>query len=185
MPRAESPVKRRAVLDSQDTQASPIPDIEIPTTGTIHDTRAQAAAHLNEQVDDSEIEIVSRPMHPKEMSEKAKMLAFMEEPVTVVLLDSPDQNPEPHVFLRINGRSPMPGNIPWCPRNVPITMARKFVSLLATAKPHTVRTHEALDADGYKTMKATRRTVQQYPFTVVEDANPRGGPWLRSLLSRR
>jgi hypothetical protein len=29
------------------------------------------------------------------------------------------------------------------------------------------------------------RHALRYPFTVIEDRNPKGGPWLRNILAER
>jgi hypothetical protein len=179
MPRV-NPTKRPADTDARTFDTEQASDVILPATGGIEKARADAAASLNAQ----EIE----PVLGKGMSEldaKAKLLAFYEEKLDVILLDTNDPNPEPHVFLSVNGRGPMPGGNPWVPRNVPVTMARKYVEQLCRAKPVRMRTVPGVDASGAKTMNVQRSSSLRYPFTVVRDPNPRGRAWLQELMRKR
>lgn len=154
-------------------------DIEIPASGDVENLRAKAATELNEQVVEPEFDVAG-------VSAKAEKLAFLCEKVTVMLAEESDpNNPEPLVFLSVNGRGPMPGGSPWVPRGVPVVMERYYVEGLARAKPISVQTVDALDADNFKTKKIRRTSALRYPFTVIEDRNPRGSAWVRNLLARR
>lgn len=157
-------------------------DVVLPSMGALSAEKArQAAAGMNTQ----EIEHVEDLANYKDC---ADLLAFYEEELDIVILDSPDPNPEPYVFVAVNGRGPMPGPIglsPWCPRNRPLKMARKYVEVLAQAKPINYRTVETLDSEGYKTTVLRGTTALRYPFQVLRDPNPRGPRWLAEMLRRR
>ena len=157
-------------------------DVVLPAMGAVSAEKARQAA-LGQHT--QEIEPVGDLAHFKD---QAEALAFYEEELHVVILDSPDPNPEPYVFVAVNGRGPMPGPIgmsPWCPRNRPIKMARKYVEVLAQAKPINYRTIETLDSEGYKTTVLRGTTALRYPFQVLSDPNPRGPRWLAEMLRRR
>ena len=172
--------------DSRDVPVEQADELELPATGGAL-SREREQKRAKAQFATSDIE----PVHDiAKIYDKAAALAFNEEKVTVMLMDSSDgdTNPEPFVFLAVNGRGPMPGPAElsnWVPRNEPIAMARKYVEVLARAKPVHFRTVEALDAQGYKTTKLRSTAALRYPFTVIQDSNPRGAAWLAELLRRR
>lgn len=166
----------------QDARGLPIEqpdDVEIPTTGSIDEVRTRAAKGLSTP----EIESVADMLGAMD---KFKRLAFYEEKLDVMLMDSMDPNPEPYVFVSVNGRGPMPGAVSqWVPRNQIIPMARKYVEVLARAKPVSMRTVDGIDAEGYKTKVLKQTMSLRYPFTVIRDPNPRGPAWLREVMRQR
>ena len=169
-------------VDANNQPIEEADDMVIPSMGALSAEKARqhaAAQHTQE------IEPVSDLANFKD---HADLLAFYEEMLNVVILDSPDPNPEPYVFVAVNGRGPMPGPIglsPWCPRNQTLKMARKYVEVLAQAKPINYRTVETLDSEGYKTTVLRSTTALRYPFQVLSDPNPRGARWLSEMLRRR
>ena len=114
---------------------------------------------------------------------KAKTLAFMEEPVTIVIADSADPNAEKMVFVAVNGEGAGHKKLPWLPRGVPVTIKRKFVERLARAKKVGIRTVDTRDASGYNTTAVQKSSGSLYTFTVLEDRNPEGTSWLRRVLA--
>lgn len=152
-------------------------DIEIPTTGSVEAARASAAASMNT----TEIEPVADLAG---VYDKAAILAFYEEKVEIMIVDSTDPNPENYVFVSINGKGPMPHGVPWVPRNVPVVMARKYVEQLARAKPVSLRTEEVQDFQGNRTTRVKRHAAMRYPFTVLRDTNPKGRAWLAEIMRR-
>ncbi len=154
-------------------------ELMMPAQGDLGDFGKDAATALNT----SEIEPTNDLAG---LDQKAELLKFFEEKVLVQIMDSQDPNPEPFVFLSVNGKGPMPGVLSqWVPRNQPILMARKYVEVLARAKPVSHRTVDAVDSDGYKTTVIKSTSSLRYPFTVLQDNNPRGGAWLRELMRQR
>lgn len=120
-------------------------------------------------------------------NEKAERLAFMEELVQVMIHEDQNANddPQPYVFLSVNGEGPMPNKVPWVPRGVPINIKRKFVERLARAKRETVKSVEKVNAQGERYIEYPKHASLQYPFSVLRDDNPRGATWLTQVLSER
>ncbi len=163
------PVVRTNATEALDQPIGNLDDLTLPATGSIDGVR------------DTVIEPCT-DMHG--FPEKAAALAFNEEILDVIIAESTDQNPEHFVYLAINGRGAGAGGNPWVPRGVLVPLARKYVERLCRAKPVQIRTVEAVDADGAKTMRIQRASALKYPFTVVRDPNPRGVQWLRDLLAQ-
>lgn len=121
------------------------------------------------------VEVVERPL----TSDKAEQERFMNERMTIMLADSNDPNDTELVQVSINGRNQ------FFRRGFPQSVRRCYVERLARMK----RTSYSQDLDErkgeavYNTMRPHH--ALKYPFTVIEDANPLGGPWLRNLLAER
>lgn len=107
--------------------------------------------------------------------EYARELAFFEELVEVEVHESTDPNAEPIVDLYCNGVSQR------FIRGVPQVVKRKYVQILATAKPQTISTKTAVEGDNVVN-RITRHAALRYPFRVIRDDNPKGADWLRQTL---
>jgi hypothetical protein len=118
-------------------------------------------------------------------NEKAAKLKFLEEPVTIIISESTEKNPESHVFCKVNGRGPGPGGTPWIPRGVEVTVPRKFVEVLAKARPVRVSSQEGLNSQGERFIDNKKTSSERYPFQVTHDPNPNGIEWLRAIRARR
>lgn len=116
-------------------------------------------------------------------TEKADKLKFLEEKVTIILAEGQEKNAETHVFLAVNGVGPGPDGLPWVPRNKEITIARKYLEVLARARGVRYKSVEATNNDGERTIENRASSSQRYPFTVLHDPNPRGRDWLRNLMA--
>lgn len=134
--------------------------------------------------DAPDIEIESNIYDAKE---RAAALAFNEEPVTIIISqdNNPQNNPEPYVYLSVNGRGAGPNGVPWVPRGVEITVKRMYVERLARARPSSYDSVERQNAQGEKEVVYPRTSALKYPFSVIEDKNPKGARWLSALLSER
>lgn len=120
------------------------------------------------------IQAVDRPVDP----EKLAMLAFMEEPVTVHILET--GNPlDADVFEIING-----GKIELFRRGETKTVKRKFVDILASRKLTTFTQKRVRDNDGVMQDVQQPRSSLMYPFSVVHDPHPRGADWLKATLAQ-
>ncbi len=111
------------------------------------------------------------------LSKQAQDLAFMEEYIEVMLHESTDKNAENPVFTSNNG-TPQ-----YFYRGQVQRVRRKYVDILASCKEHSLATPEYTTNEGTRSMKITRRSSLKYPFSVINDPNPRGAAWLRSVLS--
>lgn len=119
------------------------------------------------------------------ISEKMATLQFMEEPVTINVHESTNENAAQYVFLAINGEGPGPQKFPYLPRGMDITVKRKFVDRLARARVVSYKSTERVNGAGEREVVYPKTSALLYPFSVVEDKNPRGRDWLRGLLSER
>jgi hypothetical protein len=118
-------------------------------------------------------------------NEKAQQLAFNEELLTITLHASTDPNAEQMVYLAVNGIGAGPNGVPWLPRDQPITIKRKFVERLCRARPVAYGNVERTNEFGERVITYPKTSALKYPFSVVEDKNPKGGQWLIGLLSSR
>ena len=103
-------------------------------------------------------------------------VAFMEEPVKIMVHESTDENAQPVVDVYCNG---IPQRFV---RGMEQVVKRKFVQILINARTTTVRTRTGVEG-GNVVNQLTRHTAVRYPFSVIEDRNPRGGAWLREALA--
>lgn len=130
----------------------------------------RAAGPARNSLEPALIETVDRVVS----KEKLDALAFMEEPVKVVVHTTTNETDEP-IPVVWNG-----GIQQAFIRGEEQVVKRKFVEILARAK-RTVFSQERLpDNNGYKQVP---RTALRYPFAVVEDRNPKGAAWLKSVLA--
>lgn len=108
--------------------------------------------------------------------EKAAMLAFMEEPVTIRPTRTTD--PKELVFeITINGRAEL------FRVGQDKTVKRYFVDHLARMKVTSYSQQETTNDEGEKQYVNVPHTVLKYDFAVVRDANPLGADWLRATLA--
>lgn len=103
-------------------------------------------------------------------------LAFMEDDMVIMVHESADPNSENPVTVGCNGvfRQFFRGQQ---------TIAkRKFVECLI-AKQGRVSTPEYINKAGERARAIRQTSAQKYPFSVIEDKNPKGGEWLRRRLA--
>lgn len=153
--------------DSPEFQSSDLPDVS-GEAGTIYVPPTP------------EIEVVSGTTKSVKgkggLSEQAQNLLFNEEMVEVMVHESTDDNAENPIFTACNG-------VPqYFYRGVPQQVRRKYVAILAACKEHNVTTPEYTAKDGSRAVGIRRTSSLKYPFSVINDKNPRGAAWLRSLL---
>lgn len=117
-------------------------------------------------------------------NEKAAKLSFMEEQLKVIIYEDTNQNnPEPMVFLAVNGEGAGPHKTPWVPRGVEVTIKRKFVERLLRAKPTSFKSIIRQNAMGDKEAVYQRSSALKYPFSVIHDPNPRGASWMKQVMA--
>lgn len=152
--------RRRGAMEPMEQQVGQDSPRSMPSTGP---------ARLETE---GKIEIVDGP----NWKEKAEALAFMEEPVTVMVLPTTEKNAAAVIDLWNGGRSQ------FFIRNQPVTVKRKFVEVLGRAK-RTVFTQETYkDASGADAIRNVPHTALRYPFTVLQDT-PQGNEWLNKILA--
>jgi hypothetical protein len=156
------PVAGRSMVDAGDMPLGHVGDVILNPTG---DARSS--------LERPSIEVPDGPPAQDFLTE----LAFMNELVTVTVHESSDPLAEPLPEIRCNGRLQI------FPRGQEVVCRRCFVEVLARAKPVHYGSVEYVDNDGNKAVKYPQRKSLRYPFSVNEDANPRGRAWLKKVLA--
>lgn len=110
------------------------------------------------------------------LGDYAAELAFMEEPVEVIVHESTDPNAEPIVDLYCNGV------VQRLFRGEPHVIKRKYVQILADARQVSIVT--TARREGENTInRINKHSGLRYPFSVQVDRNPRGRDWLKKVLA--
>lgn len=117
-------------------------------------------------------------------------LAMGEDPVTILIQPGSDENAPNSYGCWVNGKGAEAfiggewKSITYIPVGFPIIIKRKYVEVLGRAKVDRVHTrHEGTDKAEPKNW-VERNTSAVANFVVLEDANPRGVPWLAELQRR-
>lgn len=108
----------------------------------------------------------------------AEQLAFLEEPVEIMVAEPQDEKESNLVQLFVQGRSQMiiPGQ--------PIIIKRKYLEVLARAKQIRYKPVVKInDLTGAPVNMMIPRLVLRYNFSVIQDKNPKGAEWLRRILA--
>lgn len=195
MPRsAASVAPKKAVLDTQDHQIGQpsmvtVDPIVVTDTavqgGAVHETKPAAVDGPTSYApvsgpllkpDKDEEHYLEGIEGPAAMS-RANELAFNEELVKIVVHDSTNPNEENPVQVASSGRRVFI----W--RGQETLVRRKYVERLARAKITAVGQKRAVDAEGNNSYSYPKTSALKYPFSVVEDINPKGRDWLRKILS--
>ena len=117
------------------------------------------------EIGHGDVEVIDRPYSMSKLETEQ----FMNEPVTVMVLGSGDENETDLVQVG---------------RDVAQVVKRKFVARLARSKRTDYR--QTLDdrlGEAMNTMNP--RHALKYPFTVIEDKNPKGAAWIKAVLAER
>ena len=112
-----------------------------------------------------------------EFKDKAELLRFYAEPVTVMIHETAEEQADSNFAISVNG---VP-EVFW--RGETKTVKRMYVEGLCRAKPVAFGNVEYTDDAGVRKFKWPASRGLRYGFTVVEDKNPRGGAWLRRTLA--
>lgn len=147
------------------------PDVILPATGSV--TRESEI-----------IQSVGESVHSDMVSE----LAFMEEPMTIYIEPSGSEDSEQFAQVAVNGKGAevFDANtgkwypIGYLPVGKEITTKRKYVEVLARSKPQKVKTRVD-DPRGDPRNVVQRFTHSRFPFSVLEDKNPKGRAWLSRI----
>ncbi len=126
------------------------------------------------EIGHGDVEVIDRPYSMSKLETEQ----FMNEPVTVMVLGSGDENETDLVQVGVNGVTQ------FFRRDVAQVVKRKFVARLARSKRTDYR--QTLDdrlGEAMNTMNP--RHALKYPFTVIEDKNPKGAAWIKAVLAER
>ncbi len=120
----------------------------------------------------------------------ADELAFNEEPVTIRLEPSSDENAPTSFPVWCNGKGAEVfqqgrwDEIGYLPMGKVLVVKRKVVAIIANAKLDKIRT-EITDQESERPNNRVRRmTSAAGVFSVLHDPNPRGPAWLTELIRR-
>lgn len=124
-------------------------------------------------LESASIEVVDRPID----KEWADAMAFNEEKINIMVHETTDpaavsipdiyNNGVPQRFIRGQAQ----------------TVKRKFVEQLARCRKTTYSQEKVRDNNGDEFYRNVPHTALAYPFSVVEDPNPRGKDWLKNILA--
>ena len=126
-------------------------------------------------VDDGQQSVEAILGQEKDLAKIAAEEAVMNELVTIEVPATGNENEPPNFILNVNGRSQPVF------RDMPITMRRCFVEVLARCKETKYVPQDADMANPLATNIPKGKTGFSYPFHVVEDKNPKGAEWLRAV----
>lgn len=168
-PEGEKPPTRqqfmqKTKLDTNEVQVGQNQAFDIPNTG-----------HIDRENFRDEFATVDTPT----WKDTAKLAAFMEEPVLVVISDTEAQNAEQVIQLAVQGKNQ------FIFRGTPIWVKRKYLEVLARARPESITTQEFTDASGNRATRILKTMGLKYPFRVLEDKNPDGSRWLETILKEQ
>lgn len=118
------------------------------------------------------------------------MLAFNEEPVTIRLEPSSDQNAATsHPFWCNGKRAEVFQNGRWeeigyLPTGRELIVKRKILEIIIRAKKDTVHTKVQNPDSDQPHNVVERFTNATHSFSIIEDRNPRGAAWVQELRRR-
>lgn len=111
--------------------------------------------------------------------DKLDRLTFMEDPVEIMILPTTDKLAPPVIELWVNS---IPQRLV---RNRRQTVKRKYVEVLARAKPVSYEGRVHRDPDGEVHNQMIPTSNLQHPFQVLHDpAGARGAAWLQEILAQ-
>lgn len=120
--------------------------------------------------------VIETVAESKDFRQLAADEAFMNELVTIEVHATTDENQAPHIIVNCNGV-----NQPIV-RGVPMQVRRKYVEILARMK-ETKYTQVTPNPAAPDVSEMRARSGLAYPFSLVEDPNPRGRAWLQNVLA--
>jgi hypothetical protein len=163
------------------------------TTNEIHTDDLRMAEAPDADFDNRSETIlpVDKPLE----NEYAAALAFMEEPLTIRIEPSDEENAPIVVDCWVNGKGAevldsLSGKwmeINCLPIGGPIITKRKYVEVLARSRSDRVAAQEVNNRPdpGKDGWKVERRAVRKTLFSVIHDPNPKGAEWLTRLYAER
>lgn len=113
-----------------------------------------------------------------EKKAKIDALAFMNEMVTVDILESQKEEDDEMFIIEVNERKAV------FRRGERTTVPRWAVEGLARAKPIGFTSQEYYKADGTRDIRWPSRRGERYPFAVFHDPNPDGQRWLQQVRAQ-
>lgn len=122
-------------------------------------------------------DLVTEPAPDRDFEKAVREESFFNEPVTIEIATTTDENAPPHVIVSVNGVSQP------IARGVPTTVKRKYVEVLARCWETKYKQPDRDMANPEAGNGLYGRSALTYPFQVLEDKNPVGHAWLRKIMS--
>lgn len=116
--------------------------------------------------------VTDREFNTLDEEGKTAYEAFMNERIVIRIHETTDKNEPPYAFVGDNG------DCVWIPRARPVRLPRKFVETLARSQVRAYHQQRDPNPNADEGMQTFRRVGASYPFSVIEDKNPRGRAWL-------
>lgn len=147
-------------------------------------------AIITAEEDDEEIVLAVASERDAQGQQNA-LLAFMEEPVQIVIQKSQEKFAANVVDCWVNGRGAeqfVNGKwmvCGWLPVNTPVVTKRKFVEVLARAKADSIQATEVKESETDEQL-TLRFTHTKYPFSIMHDhSGIKGINYLMGILQQQ
>ncbi len=138
-------------------------------------------------LDEHESDVI-QPVDTPITNDYVAALAFNEQPVTIRIERSSEKFAPMWVDCWVQGKgAEVYQDGRWLTLNAlpvgeAVTTRRKYVEVLARAKPDSVQTN-VIERDNEDPQNMLQRfTSVKHPFSVIRDADPRGADWLTRIL---
>ena len=118
-----------------------------------------------------------QPVENPVSNDKLAMLAFMEEEVLLLVHETTDKLAVPIPKVTNDGTNQ------YFIRGQEQQVKRKFIEILARCKATTFTQEKGVDGLGNEVYLYIPHTALAYPFSVLQDSNPRGLAWLKAVLA--
>lgn len=171
---------------------APVASKETHSGDTDHQELSQIIVpELGEGISDEIRENVQPALGAHASGDYMTELAFMEEPVTIRIEPSGEENAPLTVDCWVNGKgAEVERNGRWqelgfLPIGIVVTTKRKYVEVLARSKTMKVSTPEQSANDANPDNNVRRRNVRMHSFSVIKDPSPRGAAWLTQIFNEQ
>ena len=138
--------------------------------------------------DGSTTEQVIQTLEAPLIDDYAQLLAFNEEPLTIMVQARQEKNPANVIDCWVNGEgAEVFLNGRWTsmnclPVNMPVVTKRKYVEVLLRSKVDTISTvHDDANVER-PSNQLVRVTTSNCVLSIMSDKNPNGGEWLRQMM---
>ena len=118
------------------------------------------------------LEAIDKPLNADWLDD----VAFMEEEIEIIVMESSDPNAENPVTVGNNGVFKQ------FFRGKPTVCKRKFADCLIV-KSGRVTTPKVKNAAGEDAFAIRQQSAHMYPFSIIRDPNPKGAEWLRRRMA--
>jgi hypothetical protein len=133
---------------------------------------------------DREGEIVEADVTAIGRKEYLERLAMGEEPVTIFIEPSAEENAPHSYYCAVNGKGAKWHPVDWVPTGVQLVMKRKYVEVLVRAKKDKVTTDYGKVGEENPHNRIVRLTSSVANVQIMKDDNPRGLAYFAELRRR-